>query len=253
MPPAPLSAWARLAQKYGSERTDLSSKITSNLTSVINQGMELANAAASNSGADSVAQAASKEMVRAASGQLGLSDQQQQQAAVVLQSALEKRMAAVTDLAHAMVSEPEPIMELFLAGDALARNEITREEYDLITEQTRTMLQNLSGFVGGRLGAGGPAQLLQDPETSSQLNAILTPDQQVKLAGMAADFEQQVQDRRAARGSSGTLFQGGQVPVMELERLDQSMVALKQMTDAAQLMMGAMKDLRDANPSQKKP
>lgn len=41
--------------------------------------------------------------------------------------------------------------------------------------------------------------------------------------------------------------------MVELERLDQSVTAVKQMTDAARLMMEAMKDLREADPSTTKP
>lgn len=247
--PAPVSAWARLSEKYGPEKTALSSKITSNLTSVINEGMELANAAARNAGAASVAEAASREVLRNASGQLGLTDAQHEKAAELIQSAVNKRMTAVTDLTSAMSTEPEQIMEMLLAGDALARNQITREEYDRLTQPTRAMLQNVAGFITGRPGAGGAPQLLLDPDTTAQLNAILTPEQQTKLAEMTATITQEIQTRQAARSNAGMPFQIGQLPVMDLERLDQSVASMKQMAEAARLMMDAMKGLQEANPN----
>ena len=243
--PAAQSAWAKLAEKYGPEKTALSSKITSNITSVINQGLELASAAARNSGSTNLAQAATKDIMRRATDQLGLNEDQQKQASGIIQSAVEKRMSAVSDLTSAMSSEPEQIMGLLLAGDALARKEITQQEYDQMTMQTRTMLQNMSGFVGGR-GAGGASQMLADPETMSQINAILTPEQQTKLADLTAKITENMQARADAQNRGGIPFQPGQIPVMELDRLDQSVAAMQQMTAAARQMMEAMRGLKDA-------
>jgi len=132
-----------------------------------------------------------------------------------------------------------------VAGDALARKEITQQEYDQMTMQTRTMLQNMSGFVGGR-GAGGASQMLADPETMSQINAILTPEQQTKLADLTAKITENMQARADAQNRGGIPFQPGQIPVMELDRLDQSVAAMQQMTAAARQMMEAMRGLKDA-------
>lgn len=101
-------------------------------------------------------------------------------------------MTAVTDLTSAMSTEPEQVMEMLLAGDALARKEISQEEYDQITQPTRAMLQSLAGFVAGRSGSGGAAHYLMDAETTAELNAILTPEQQTKLAEMTASMAQRI-------------------------------------------------------------
>jgi hypothetical protein len=243
--PPVVSAWSKLAEKYGAEKTALSHKITSNLTSVITQGIELANTAARNSGSGSIAEAASKAALRNASGKLALTEDQEKQAAAIIQSAVEKRMSAVTDLTSAMSSEPEQIMAMMLAGDALARKEITQAEYDQLTGPTRTMLKNVGGFVGGRGGNG--AQILGDPETTAQLNAILTPEQQTKFAEMTAKWQADMQARAEAQNNSGNPFQPGEIPIMELDKLDQSIASVRQMTDAAKLMMEAMKGLKDAS------
>ena len=58
-----------------------------------------------------------------------------------------------------------------------------------------------------------------------------------------------LQARADAQNRSGAPFQPGQIPIMELDRLDQSVGAVKQMADAAKQMMEAMKGLKDANPS----
>ena len=245
--PAPVSAWSKLAEKYGVEKTTLSSKIASNLTSVITEGMKLAEAVATNSGAGSIAEAAGKALVRGATKELALTPEQQEKAAAVIQAAVAKRVSAISDLTTAMTGEPEQMMELFLAGDSLARNEIGQEEYDRLTLPTRTMLQNLGAFVGGQPGGGSTAQMLADAETLSELNAILTPEQQVKLAEMSVRLVQQAQARQEALKNSKLPLQLGQIPVLELDKMDQSVAAVRQMTDAARQMLEAMKGLKDAN------
>ena len=245
----PSSAWARLAEKYGPEKTALSAKITSNITSVIDQGMELANTWARNSGSTNVAEAATKEILRGATTQLGLNETQQQQAAVVIQDLIGRRMNAVADLTAAMRSEPEQIMDMLLAGDALARGLITQDQYNQITLPTRTMLQNLAGFVTGQHpGATGIAQLVGDETAAAQLQTILTPEQQARLAEIAAAANERMQARRARSSNSGMFIQSGEIPVMDLERLDQSVASVQKMTEAARLMMEGMKGLREATP-----
>ncbi len=246
---SPLGPWARLAEKYGPERTAHSGKITADLAEVIEVGMDLADAGARNSGSASIAEAAAKGTLRRMTTQLGLTEDQQEEASGLIGSAVAERMSAVTELATAMRSEPEHMMELLLAGDALSRNEIPQDEYDKVTLETRTMLQNLGGFAMGGPGAAGGAQLLGNEEVARKLNAILTPEQQAKLAEITAKATEQAQARQARAGNTGMPFQNGQIPVMDLERMDQSVTSVKKMEEAARLMMEAMKDFKEANPT----
>ena len=251
--PAAGGAWARLTEKFGAEKAALSKKITSELADVIDQGMALADLGAKNSGAGSVAEAASKEAMRNLATQLGLTEDQQQKASALIQSAVSDRMSAVTDLASAMRNEPEQMMELLLAGDALARKEITQEEYDEVTKPTRTMLQNLGSFVMGRPGAGPASQLLGDEAFTSQMNALLSPDQQAKLTELTSQWNQQAQNRSGRNFGAGMLLQNGNIPVMELAKVDESLASVKLVTGGLQLLMKGMKGLKDANPNQANP
>ena len=247
-PPASGGAWARLAEKFGAEKTKLSKKISADLGDVIDSGMELANTMAKNSGAATPEEAASKEALKNLVPQLGLDEAQQEKAAALIQGAVKERMEAVSQLASAMRSEPEQMMEMFLAGDALARKEITQEEYDTMTQPTRTMLENLGGFVMGRPGAGPGSQLLGDEAFTNNLNGILTPEQQGKLTELSTQWTQQAQTRSTS-GRGRMPFQNGNIPVMELEKLDQSVGSVKKMADAAKLMIDAMQGLKQANPN----
>jgi hypothetical protein len=243
---APSGAWAKLSEKFGVEKTKLSKKISSDLGDVIDEGMELANAMAKNSGAATPAEAASKEALKNLVPQLGLDEAQQKKAGELIQGAVKERMDAVTQLAAAMRSEPEQMMEMFLAGDALSRGEMTQAEYDQTTQPTRTMLENISGFVMGRPGPGQGAQLLGDEAFTKELNGILTADQQVKLTELSTQWTEQAQARSGSR--AGLPFQNGQIPVMDLEKLDQSVTSVKKMAGAARIMIDAMQGLKQANP-----
>ena len=109
------------------------------------------------------------------------------------------------------------------------------------------MLKNVTSFLTGQPGAGGISQLMLDPTTATQLNAILTPDQQTKLAEMTAKLKQQIAAPQVDDANNAFQFQLGQIPVMDLGRLDQSVSSMKQMADAAKLLMEAMKGIKDAN------
>ncbi|MBP7948723.1 MAG: hypothetical protein KA004_03635 [Verrucomicrobiales bacterium] len=240
-------AWAKLAEKFGMEKTQKAKKISSDVADLIDQGMELANIGAKGSGASSVAEAASREAMRNLATQLGLNEEQQQKAGELIQGAVNERMGAITELASAMRSDPGQMMEMFLAGDALSRQEITQAEYDQMTQPTRTMLENIGGFMMGRPGAGG-SQILGDEALTGQLNALLTPEQQTKLGELTTQWTEQAQGRSNRRGGANLPFQNGQIPVMDLDKLDQTVGSVKKMAGAARTMMEAMQGLREANP-----
>jgi len=244
---AATGAWAKLAEKYGAEKAKKAQKISADLGDVIDEGMELANVMAKSTGAATPAEAASKEALKNLAPQLGLDETQQEKASALIASAINDRMGAVTQLASAMRSDPEPMMEMFLAGDALSSGEMSQAEYDQITQPTRTMLANMGGFVLGRPGANG--QLLGDEAFTSQMNGILTPDQQVKLTELTSQWTEQAATRGGGRDGGGLPFQNGQIPVMDLAKLDQSVGSVKKLAGAARIMMDAMQGLKDANPN----
>ena len=244
---AATGAWAKLSEKYGVEKAKHAQKISADLGDVIDEGMELANAMAKNTGAASPAEAASKEALKNLVPQLGLDEAQQEKASALITSAINDRMGAVTQLASAMRSDPEPMMEMFLAGDALSREEMTQAEYDQITQPTRTMLANMGGFVMGRPGANG--QLLGDEAFTTQINDILTADQQTKLTELTSQWTQQAQAGEDGRNGGGLPFQNGQIPILDLAKLDQSVGSVKKLAGAARIMVDAMQGLKDANPN----
>lgn len=248
--PRDAGAWAKLTEKYGGSRTNLSKKVTTDLADVLDESLELADMGAKMGGSKSAAEAASKGMVGGLVSQLGLTEEQQAKATELVQGAVEQRLAAVKELTGAMRDDPGAMMEMFLAGDATSRNEMTQAEYDEVTGDTREMLQNVGGFVLGsspdRLG--GP--LLGDEEFNRQLAAILTPEQQEQLATYAADMAA----RQEARvGNTRLPLQNGTIPVMELEKLEATVASAKQMASGLRQVMEGFQNLQQNTQQQPAP
>jgi hypothetical protein len=243
--PPKSSAWSKLAERFGVEKTTKSNKITKDLADLMDDGMQMAETMAKNNGAGSMAELAGREAVKNLTEQLGLTEEQQAKAKELIQSSVDDRMKMVGELSGAMRSDPESMMELFLAGDARSRGEMTQEEYDTMTGPTRTMLENFSTLVMGNPGGGGN-QIFGDEAFTSKLNQVLTPEQQTKLSGLVTEMAQQQGGNTGRRNPGQMLFRDGALPVMELEKMDQTMTSVKQMASAAKVMMEAMKGLQDA-------
>lgn len=237
-------AWSRLTEKYGGTRTNLSRKVTTDIADVLDQTLELADIGAQMGGSETLVQAASKETLRSIATQLNLTEEQKAKATGLIEGAMEKRMGAVKELATAMRDDPESMMEMLLAGDAVSRNEMTQAEYDESTAATREMLGNITGFVGGRNPAAMGAPLLGDDEFTGQLAALLTPEQRASLA----EYSQKMAAQASQPNRGGMPLQNGTIPVMELEKLEQAMASAKQMTGGLRQLMEGMKGLQQNLP-----
>jgi hypothetical protein len=234
-------AWAKLAEKYGDGRTKLSKKITQDMAGLMKDAMQLADMGAGLAGASSAKELAIKQASDALASRLELNDEQKNKAATIVEQRVGERMDAVNELAAALEADPSGMMETILAGDALKRGEINQQEYDAIADDTLAVMRNVSGFAFS--GRGGND--LSDPILAEQLQGILTADQQQKLAGI-------VQKATEARGKNPQQmpFQDGNLPAMELERLDQTMASAQKLTTGLKAMMEGLKGMRDLSPPQ---
>jgi hypothetical protein len=238
-------AWARLNEKFGGSRTSLSQKVTKDIADVIDESMDLADMGAQVSGSKTAAEAAAKETVRALASQLGLSEDQQSKATTLVETAVGERLGAVKELATAMRDDPEAMMEMLLAGDAVSRNEMTQAEYDETTAPTRQMLQNIGGFLVGRNPGAAGAPLFGDEDFNRQLAAILTPEQQSLLA----EYSQKMADQAAQPPRGGLPLQNGTIPVMDLEKLEQTIASAKLMTGGLRQLMEGMRGFQQNLPA----
>ncbi len=232
-------AWAKLAEKYGDGRMKLSKKITQDMAGLMTDAMQLADMGAALGGAGSAKEMAIKQATDALASRLGLTEEQKTKAAGIVESRVGERMDAVTELAAALEADPSGMMETILAGDALKRGEITQEEYDTISADTLSVMRNVSGFAFS--GRGGND--LRDPLLAEQLQGILTPEQQQQLAGMM-----QKASEAQANNPQQLPFQNGNLPAMELEKLDQTMASAQKLTTGLKAMMEGLQGMKDLAP-----
>jgi hypothetical protein len=237
----PASAWAKLSEKYGESRTNLSKKVTTDIAKVMTEAMELADMGAEIAGGKSAAEMASSQTVNSLANRLGLTDEQKAKATEIVQKRVAERMNAMKELSAAMNDDPGPMMETILAGDAFSRQKITEDEYKSASQDTLALLRNVSGFGFG--GPGGGSQI-SDPLLAEQLQSMLTPDQQQQLA----DIVKQAEDKAAQAGPAKLPFQNGNLPAMDLEKLDQAMQSAQKLTGGLRAMMEGFKGLQQLNP-----
>ena len=235
------SSWAKLTEKYGDGKTKLSKKITQDMAGMLDDAMDLADMGAELGGATSARALASKQALDALTAKLGLTEEQKTKVADIVAERVGRRMDAVKELTTAMRDDPGGMMETILAGDAYSRKEITEEEYKQASEETLAVLKNVSGFALSGRGAGSD---ITDPLLAEQLRPVLGTDQQKQLD----DLMQQAEAAKANSSRPEMPCQNGNLPAMELEKLDQTMASAQKLTTGLKAMMEGFKGLKSANP-----
>lgn len=235
------SSWSKLTEKYGDGKTKLSRKITEDMAGMLDDAMDLADMGAELGGATSAKALTSKQALDSLTAKLSLTEEQKAKVAEIVSERVAKRMDAIKELTTAMRDDPASMMETILAGDAYSRKEITQEEYKQASEETLAVLKNVSGFALSRRAAGSE---LTDPLLAEQLRPALDTDQQKQLN----DLMQQADAAKANAGKPEMPFQDGNLPAMELEKLDQTMVSAKKLTTGLKAMMEGFKGLKASNP-----
>ena len=231
------SAWAKLTEKYGDSRTKLSKKITEDISKMMDDAMDLTDMGARLAGSESAAEMATGQTTNALARRLGLTDEQKEKASEIVGKRVSERFDAVRELSSAMNEDPSAMMETILAGDAYSRGEITEDQYNEITGETTSLLKNVAGF-------GGRGAEFSDPLLASELQPILTAEQQQKLS----ELTEQSQARANGRGSGGMPFQDGTLPAMDLEKLDTSVQSAQKLTGGLRAMMEGFSELQNVTP-----
>lgn len=233
------AAFAQLTAKYGDGRTKLSKKITQDMVDLMKDAMQLADmGAALADDATSAKELQIKETTDSLASRLNLTDEQKKEVSAIVAKRVEQRAAAALDLVASLEKNPATLMETILAGDAFKRGEIGEAEYKAISQQTLDSMKQVSGFdITGR-GAND----LSDSILAEQLGPILEPSQQEQLDGIV--------DKAAEAPHSAQLLplSNGDLPAMEIEKLDQTMVIAKQLTTGLKSMMEGFKGMKELTP-----
>lgn len=234
------AALAQLTEKYGDGRTKLSQKITQDMVDLMKDAMQLADMGAALGGSTSAKELQIKQTTDALASRLKLTDEQKTEVSAIVAKRVEQRAAAALELAASLEKNPTSMMETILAGDAYKRGELAEEEYKAISQQTLDSMKQVSGFaISGRGGND-----LSDSVLAEQLGPILEPSQQEQLDGI-------VQKAADAPPSPQQLpLQNGNLPAMEIEKLDQTMVSAKKLTTGLKAMMEGFQGMKELTPAE---
>lgn len=243
---------AELVEKYGSPRTNLSRQVSENVVSLMDDAVSLGEMMSQRS-AEFGGGRMVRGMVQRRTGVELREDQQDKVAEMYAEfqkRELEKFKGSVDDLRK----DPSALMELFLAGDANARSEMSAEEYAQVQSSAGEQLAEvINPLDRDNFRPGNP---MDDMDFRRDFEAMLDDDQLAAMTAKEAEREAaSAPDGEAGDANSDDAVSErsiANIPTMELEKLDEAVGSAKQMTSGFRMMMEGMGGLNDMQ-SQLKP
>jgi hypothetical protein len=231
-----------LVEQYGESRTNLSRQIVSNVTSMLDDVLEMGDLMTSGQGGQFGNRG--DWAVRAALRGTGVElDGDQKEAVAELYKEFQKRELGKTRAAvQNLKDEPVSLMSLMLASDARSRDEIDEEQYKAVQDTSAGALKDIlnpldrNNFRGGRP--------MEDAEFRSGFEALLNDDQSSTFTTSMAEQEDSDKDDRKLTNIT-------EIPVMDLESLDKSITSAKQMTSGFKNIMQGMGNLQEIEKQRK--
>lgn len=230
-----------LVQTYGESRTNLSKHIAENVISLFEDAVAMGEMASSGemSNAFGGPRAGLRRALGSTLGQLELSDDQQDEAAKIYLDYQKRELARSKKTIADLKKDPTALMQLMLASDSYAREEITEDQYKQLQESTG---ENLKGVLNpldrDNFGGGQP---LEDDEFRNEFAELLDENQSETLDTTLAEEA----EKKASEGDTRGITN---IPAMELEKLDETIASAKKMTTGLKSMMEGMGGLQDLGP-----
>ncbi|MEP4078800.1 hypothetical protein [Haloferula sp.] len=227
---------AALAEQYGSSRTNLSRQVVDNVTSLLDDVLEMGDMITSGQGGQfgNRGDRAIRNALRNTGVEL---EDDQEEAVAELYREFQKRELEKTRVAVETLKEkPATLMGLMLASDARSREEISEDEYASLQESSSGELEDILNPLDRNNFRGG--QPLEDAEFRSGFEALLNDDQ-------ASSFDTAMSEKKASGKEENQQTSIAEMPVMDLESLDKSISSAKQMTSGFKSIMQGMGNLQE--------
>jgi hypothetical protein len=233
-----------LATKYGESRTNLSKMISGNVVSVLEDAVQMGELANSGQLAGPFGGRNALRMVLGRTlGELNLTEEQQEKASALYKDYQTRQLAKSKDAIERLRKDPTPLMRLMLASDSRAREEISDTEY---RDLQKSAGEELAGVVNpldrNNFRGGKP---LEDEEFRRGLEGILDPTQVETLANADAPQDPAAPAVESPAGDPANI---ANMPSMELEKLDSTIVSVKKLTTGFKSVMEGFGGLQDLGP-----
>ncbi len=233
-----------LVEKYGEARTNLSKHVAGNVISLLQDAVDMGEMASS--GAIGNAFGGPRAGVRMGLGRIGneleLTEEQQDKAAELYKEFQKREIERSKETIARLKKDPTALMKLMLASDSFSRGEITEDQYKQLQTASGEDLKGVLNPLDRENFRGG--QPLKDDAFRSGFQSLLDPAQGEKLQASL--------DEQAAKAAEpGVPADPGNItnlPAMELEKLDETVVSAKKLTGGLKQMMEGMGGLQDLGP-----
>lgn len=230
-----------LVSKYGESRTNLSKHVATNVISLLEDAIGMGEMVSSGELAKTFG--GGRGGLQMGLGRLGrdlkLTDDQQEKAAALYADFQKRELEKAKASVESLKKDPTALMQTLLASDAYSRGKITEAEYK---ESQTAAANDLKGVINPldrkNFTGGNPRK---DETFNREFQSLLDPTQ-AETYQAAAAAEQANPEEKDNAGDISNL------PAMELEKLDDTVVAAKKMTSGLKQMMEGMGGLKDLGP-----
>lgn len=230
--------------KYGEARTNLSKHVAGNVISLLEDAVEMGEMASSGGLANAFG--GPRVGVRMGLGRIGneleLTEEQQTKAGELYAEFQKRELERSKETIGRLKKDPTALMQLMLASDAFSRGEITEDQYKELQTSSGEDLKGVLNPLDRENFRGG--QPLKDDAFRSSFQALLDPAQSEKLQ---ASLDEQAA-KAAEPGAPADPGNITNLPAMELEKLDETVVSAKKLTGGLKQMMEGMGGLQDLGP-----
>lgn len=227
--------------KYGESRTNLSKQVANNVIGLLEDAVGMGELASN--GGLSKAFGGGRGGLLMGLGKLGrdlkLTEEQQEKAAALYADYQKRQLEKLKVSVENLKKDPTALMQTLLASDAYSRGKITEDEY----KQSQTSAaENLKGVMNPldrkNFSGGNPRQ---DETFNREFQTLLDPTQAETYQAAIAAEQANPEERKNAGNISN-------LPAMELEKLDSTVIAAKKMTSGFRQVMEGMGGLQDLGP-----
>ena len=232
---------AELVETYGEARTNLARTVAGNVVGLLEDAVEMGEMATNGQMANAFG--GPRGGLAMALGRLGrdlqLSEEQSGRASELFQEYQKRQLEQTKSAVDSLKKDPTALMKLMLAGDDFSRGKIDEASYRSMQQQAGEELTGVINPLDRENFRGG--QPLEDESFVTGMRGILEGEQ-------LTSFDAAVAEREANRAEAEQSRSITNLPHMELEKLDETVVAGKKLTSGIKQMMEGFSGLQDLGP-----